>query len=75
MFTFINLNIEDRASIVRKGGIDKIRADRKMREWLDTLPLSQEAIDVIADTALDAIAETFYHCFTPKDVEDACQTM
>lgn len=60
---------KDINNIISKGGDDLRKLNKKVSEYLESLKLSQKAINIIADTDLNNIAECFGGLMTAEEVE------
>lgn len=65
----LEMTIDERAALIKRGGACKLKAERQFDEWLRNISLSQEAEDFIAET--DSTFEWLYYCSTPEEVEEA----
>lgn len=60
---------KDINDIINKGGDNLRTLNKEVSKYLDGLKLSQKAINIIADTDLNNIAECFGGLMTAEEVE------
>ncbi len=70
MKKYIEMTKREITEVVNKGGDDKRRLNQMVADHLDALNLSSEAQDVIFDTDINAMAETFGGLFTKEEIEN-----
>lgn len=70
MKNYTEMTRDEISRIANRGGDDKVRLDRMISDFLHGLNLSDKAQNVISNTDINAMAESFGGLFTEKDVED-----
>ncbi len=70
MNNYLEMMRSEILEVVRRGGDDKRKLDRIVSNHLRGLDLSEKAQDIIADTDINLMAQSFGGLFTEKDVED-----
>lgn len=66
---FIEMDKVEVVAIIRRGGDKERNLETSIREWLDSLSLTDKAEELIAETDPKSILETFYLCKNADDVE------
>lgn len=56
--------------IVNRGGSDRVKLNREVADYLDSLNLSSRAMDVITGTDISVMAEVFGGLMTAEEVEN-----
>lgn len=67
---YLEMSRNEIRDIVNRGGDKKRKLDKVVADYLDTLDLSEVARDVIAQTGINDMAETFAGLFTVEEVEE-----
>lgn len=67
---YLEMSKNEIRDIVNKGGDKKRKLDTAISDYLDSLELSEVARDVIAQTGINDMAETFAGLFTVEEVEE-----
>lgn len=67
---YLEMSQNEIIEIVKRGGDKLIKLNREVAKHLDSLKLSQYAVDIISDTDINNIAEVFGGLFTAEEVED-----
>lgn len=57
-------------AIIRKGGNELKKLNQAVADYLDGLDLSKEALNMIADTDINNMAECFGGLFTSEQIEE-----
>ena len=60
---------EEINAIIRKGGDELKKLNQAVADYLDSLDLSKEAYNIIADTDINNIAEVFGGLFAVEQIE------
>ena len=66
---YLEMRRNEIRDIVNRGGDEKRKLDKVVADYLDTLDLSEVARDVIAQTGINDMAETFAGLYTAEEVE------
>lgn len=61
---------EEINAIIRKGGDELKKLNQTVANHLDALDLSEEALNIIADTDINNMAECFGGLFTSEQIEE-----
>jgi hypothetical protein len=67
---YLEMSRNEIRDIVNRGGDKKRKLDKVVADYLDTLDLSEVARDVIAQTGINDMAETFAGLFTVEEAEE-----
>ncbi len=67
---YLEMSRNEIRDIVNRGGDKKRKLDTAIADYLDSLELSEVARDVIAQTGINDMAETFAGLFTVEEVEE-----
>lgn len=70
MKKYTEMTRDEIAEIIRRGGDKKTRLNKEVAEYLHSLNLSARALDVIASTDINTMAEAFAGLMTAEDVEE-----
>ena len=66
---YLEMSRNEIMDIVNRGGDKKRKLDNVVADYLDTLDLSEVARDVIAQTGINDMAQTFAGLYTAEEVE------
>ena len=73
MKEYKKMNQKELNDIINKGGDDLRKLNKEVSEYLESLELSQKAVNIIANTDLNNIAECFGGLMTAEEVEQYIQ--
>lgn len=68
---YLEMTKKEIREIVNRGGDQKRKLDKAIADYLDSLDLSEVARDVISETGINDMAETFAGLFTASEIEEA----
>lgn len=74
MKDYKEMSMEEIEEIRRRGGDDLNKLNQAVADYLDDLDLSGEALEVVADTPINSMAEAFGGCFTSEEVEEVVKS-
>lgn len=70
MKKYTEMTKSEMEEIIKRGGNDLRELNRAVSEHLHSLNLSERAIDVIAATDINCMAQAFYNLMTAEEVEE-----
>ena len=68
MKSYTDMTMNDIHDIIKRGGDDLVKLNQMVSNHLDSLKLSEKALNVIADTGIESHAECFCGLLTAEDV-------
>lgn len=70
MKKYTEMTKNEMEEIIKRGGNDLRELNREVSEHLHNLNLSERAMDVIAGTDINWMAQSFYNLMTAEEVEE-----